>query len=179
MVDNFRKLGDICNIDKLISFNINIIDESNHSNMYPVINAGKTQLGFCYEFNTPEHTILCSSIGNYAGFINKYDIDIYAKNCFTIKPINNMIDNNYLYHILKFYQENIYDIKTGIAIKSIEKELLENIIIPVPSLEIQLELVNKINNIDTFIRQLEDILTHKKKEVSSILSDMIDTLHYI
>lgn len=174
MEDNFMRLGDICNINKILPVNINI---QLHGD-YPIINFGKNQVGFCYEYNTNEHTVLCSSIGNDVGFINKYDTKIYAKNCFTIIPINNMLINNlYLYHILKYYQEKIYNLKTGTVIASIKKELLDDIIIPVPSLEVQLEIVNKLNNIDIFITQTEDIIKNKKEEVNNILSNMIDTLH--
>lgn len=168
------RLGDICNINKLLAVNMIIQCHGN----YPIINFGKNQVGFYYEYNTNEHTILCSSVGNDAGFINKYDTKIYAKNCFTIIPINNMVVNNlYLYNILKYYQEKIYNLKTGTVVSFIKKELLDDIIIPVPSLEVQLEIVNKISNIDIFITQMENIVKNKKEEVNNILSNMLDTLN--
>lgn len=173
MEDNFRKLEDICNIVKVHSFNINILDNG----MYPVINAGQNQVGFYNEYNINEHIIVCSLVGNNAGFINKYGTKIYAKNCFTIVPKDIGINNIYLYHILKLYQEKIYNLRTGVVIQSIKKESLEDILIPVPSIQVQLEIVNKINDIDICISQLENVIKDKKEKITSILLDMVNELN--
>jgi restriction endonuclease S subunit len=178
MENNFRRLGDICNVNKtLVPLNIPVNCNDPLINNYPVINAGKNQSSFHHEYNTNEHTILCASIGSNAGFINKYNMKIHAKNCFTIIPIDDTLINNlYLYHILKFYQEKIYNLKIGVVVESIEEESLNNIIIPVPSLEVQLEIVNKINNIDIFIKQMEDIIKNQKEQVNNILSNLVDII---
>ena len=48
-------------------------------------------------YNRNENTILCSSSGTY---ISKYNIKIWASDCFSIIP-NSTILNNYLYYYLK------------------------------------------------------------------------------
>ena len=131
-------LNDICEFKN----GKNIKKENLLDGEYPVIGGGQKPMGFHNEYNTNENIILCSSSGAYAGFISKYDKKIWASDCFSIKPKDNLINNNYLYYILKIsFQDKIYKLQTGTAQPHIYSKNLENIKIPIPSLEKQKEIV--------------------------------------
>ena len=105
---------------------------------YPVIGGGQKPMGIHNEYNTNENVILCSSSGAYAGYISKYDKKVWASDCFSIKPRNNLINNNYLYYTLKLsLQDKIYKLQTGTAQPHIYSKNLEKLKIPIPSLEKQ------------------------------------------
>jgi type I restriction-modification system DNA methylase subunit len=81
----------------------------------PVIGGGISPTGYHNEYNMPENTILCSSSGNNAGFISKYNTKIWASDCFAIISKNITITNNYLYYLLKIKQDEIFNYQNGSA----------------------------------------------------------------
>ena len=112
---------------------------------YPVIGGGQKPMGFHNECNTDENVILCSSSGAYAGFISIYDKKVWASDCFSIIPKNKSIHNSYLYYLLKNMQDIIYKTQTGTAQPHVYSKDLQNIKIPVPSLERQQEIVDDLD----------------------------------
>jgi type I restriction enzyme S subunit len=112
---------------------------------YPVIGGGKKPMGFHNEYNAGENTILCSSSGANAGFISKYDKKVWASDCFSIIPKNNSINNTYLYYLLKTIEDKIYKLQTGTAQPHIYSKDLQNIKIPIPSLERQKEIIKYLD----------------------------------
>jgi len=68
----------------------------------PVIGGGINPTGFHNDFNMDENTILCSSSGNNAGYINRYDTKVWASDCFAIIP-NENINKNYIYFIKQYF----------------------------------------------------------------------------
>lgn len=139
---------------------------------YPVIGGGQKPMGFHNEYNTDENTILCSSSGAYAGFISKYDKQVWASDCFSIIPII-AINSNYLYYLLKMFQDKIYKLQTGTAQPHIYSKDLEQIKIPIPSLERQTEIVEYCDNNDLLIKQLEKEIESNKKQATLFMATII------
>jgi restriction endonuclease S subunit len=82
---------------------------------YPVIGGGITPTGYHNNYNMNKNTILCSSSGANAGHISKYDIEVWASDCFSIVSKNKIVSNNYLYYALKNKQDDIFKCQTGSA----------------------------------------------------------------
>ena len=122
---------------------------------YPVIGGGQKPLGYHNEYNRDENIILCSSSGAYAGFINKYDNKIWASDCFSIIPQDNILNNNYLYYYLKSIQNSIYELQSGAGQPHIYSKDLFNIKIPIPSIEKQKEIIEYLDFNDELIKTLE------------------------
>ena len=143
---------------------------------YPVIGGGQKPMGLHNEYNVNENVILCSSSGAYAGFISRYNKKVWASDCFSIKPKNKMIDNNYLYYILKIsFQDAIYKQQTGTAQPHIYSKNLETLKIPIPSLERQIEIVDYCEFNDMLIRQLEKEIEQNKKQAQLFISEIVKT----
>ena len=159
------KLGEVCNFkngnglkkDELIK------------GEYPVIGGGQKPLGFHNQYNTNENTILCSSSGAYSGFISKYSKKVWASDCFSIIPKNNLINNTYLYYLLKTFQNEIYKLQTGTVQPHIYSKDLYNLKIPVPPMELQEEIVDYCDNNQTTIDNLKKTIEDNKKMVKEIL----------
>jgi restriction endonuclease S subunit len=139
---------------------------------YPVIGGGQKPMGFHNEYNTDKNTILCSSSGAYAGFISKYDKKVWASDCFSIIP-KDIINNNYLYYFLKMFQDKIYKLQTGTAQPHIYSKDLEQLKIPIPSLERQKEIVEYCENNDLLIKQLEKEIESNKKQAAQFMATII------
>jgi len=164
-----KTLGEVCNFKNGKGIKKNTLIEGE----YPVIGGGQKPMGFHNEYNTNENTILCSSSGAYAGFISKYDKKVWASDCFSIMPKENTIDNNYLYYLLKTTQDKIYKSQTGTAQPHVYSKDLQNLKIPVPSLERQKEIVEYCEYNDTLIKQLEKEIENNKKQAQQFITGIV------
>ena len=140
---------------------------------YPVIGGGQKPMGFHNRYNTEENTILCSSSGAYSGFISKYDKKVWASDCFSIIPKTNLLNNNYLYYMLKFKQDNIYKLQTGTAQPHVYSKDLQEFKIPIPSLERQQEIVEYCEYNDTLIKQLEKEIENNKRQARACINSIV------
>jgi type I restriction-modification system DNA methylase subunit len=114
--------------------------------IYPVIGGGQKPTGLHNDFNKDKNTILCSSSGAYAGFINKYKSEVWASDCFSIHSKNKKIlDEKYLYYYLKSIQTNIYKLQTGLAQPHIYPKSVEKIKIPIHPIEHQKKIVEYLD----------------------------------
>jgi len=142
---------------------------------YPVIGGGQKPLGYHNEYNTLENTILCSSSGAYSGFISKYNKKIWSSDCFSITPKNNSIINDYLYYLLKNIQNTIYNLQIGTAQPHVYSKDLQNILIPVPSLKRQKEIVEYCEANDALIKQLEKDIENNTKQGQEFLREILQS----
>ena len=166
-----KTLGEFCNFKNGKGIKKNTLVEGE----YPVIGGGQKPMGFHNEYNVNENTILCSSSGAYAGFISKYDKKVWASDCFSIIPKNNSINNTYLYYLLKTIQDKIYKLQTGTAQPHIYSKDLQNIKIPIPSLDKQKEIVEYCEYNDTLIKQLEKEIENNKKQAQQFITGIVKT----
>lgn len=155
-----KTLGEVCNFKNGKGIKKDTLIEGE----YPVIGGGQKPMGFHNEYNNNENVILCSSSGAYAGFISKYNKKVWASDCFSIIPNSNLIKNDYLYYILKSVQNKIYKLQTGTAQPHIYSKDLHGLVIEIPSIERQIEIVKYCNFNDNLINVLEEEIENNKKE---------------
>ncbi|MDO4176677.1 MAG: restriction endonuclease subunit S [Bacillota bacterium] len=72
--------------------------------VYPVISGGKEPAFYCDTFNRSGETITVAGSGAGAGYVQYWTIDLYAKDCFTVKG-NNCANTKYLYYCLSNMQQ--------------------------------------------------------------------------
>lgn len=84
---------------------------------------------------------------------------------YVLKP-NNKLDINYLYLYLYYNKDKL--IFTGSGLKHLSKENINNILIPLPSLEDQNMIVNKINKYNEFLSQYESYNKSLQEELESL-----------
>ena len=169
--DNVMKtLGEVCEFKNGKGIKKeNLIDGE-----YPVIGGGQKPMGSHNEYNTNENVILCSSSGAYAGYISKYNTKVWASDCFSIKPSDGSINNDYLYYILKLlFQDKIYKSQTGTAQPHVYSKNLEKLKIPVPSLETQKTIIDYCESNNNLIKQLENEIEQNRKQANIFLSSIV------
>jgi len=166
--NEIKTLGEVCNFKNGKGIKKNSLIEGE----YPVIGGGQKPLGFHNEFNTDENTILCASSGS-AGFISKYNKKIWASDCFSIIPKNNLINNYYLYYFLKNIQDKIYKLQIGTAQQHVYSKDLQKIKIPIPSIERQQEIVEYCEYNESLIKQLEKEIDNNKIQANQFMNCML------
>ena len=171
------KLGDVCELKRGKTLTLTQINEGE----YPVIGGGQKPMGFHDEFNRNENTILVSQSGSYAGYLSKYDKKVWASDCFSIEPKDNLINKIFLWYYLKINQENIYKLQHGNGQPHVNTNDMNDFQIPNLSLPHQEEIVkfldeefekydiNKLNkNIPLF-----KLLINKEYEMASELLSLV------
>lgn len=149
-----KPLSDVAEIQK----GSTITEKSAIAGNIPVIGGGQKASYFHNESNRDGDIITVSSSGAYAGFINYFSHPIFASDCTTIKSNTDEIKTIFLYYLLKQKQEDFYKLQKGGAQPHVYSKDFENLILPIPSLEIQLKFIEKFKQIQSVIDSCSAIL---------------------
>ena len=107
-------------------------------------------------------------------FINKYDSEVWASDCFSIHSKNkNILDEKYLYYYLKSIQANIYKLQTGTAQPHIYPKSIENLKIYIPSIEKQNSIIEFYESNQIKINELENKIKNLKELENNYISNMV------
>ena len=126
----------------------------------PVISGGKEPAFFCDRYNREGETITVAGSGASAGYVQYWNIPIYANDCFTIKGKENIL-TKYIYYFLKKIQNKIHDTKKGGGIPHVHISDVEDFKIPLPPLEIQERIVNILDKFTDLTKELIDKLKNE------------------
>ncbi|MDR2065369.1 MAG: N-6 DNA methylase [Prevotellaceae bacterium] len=162
--ENIQSLSKIAVVEKGKSITKSKTGEGN----IPVIAGGQTPAYYHNEANRKGNIVTISASGAYAGFVNYFDIPIFASDCNTIKSLNeNEYSTKLIYYCLKTLQSTIYKLQRGQAQPHVYKEDLEKIKIPafnktqakqvITEIE-ELEEKSKTFRIDNLEEEIERIL---------------------
>lgn len=133
--------------------------------VYPVMNGGVLASGFTDSFNEEADTITISQGGASAGFVNWMESKFWAgAHCFIVKVINDKIINRYLYFFLKNSERKMMLSKYGAGIPSLSKESVNKLLIPIPPLSIQQEIVRILDTFTELTANLQTELDARKKQ---------------
>ena len=152
-------LGEVCKFKN----GTNITKDKLIKGDYPVIGGGQKPFGFHNEYNCDENTIIISKDGAYAGYISKYNLKIFVSNHgIYIDEINDIILKDYIYYYLKSIQKSLYDLQSGAGQPGIKKEQIEDLKIPIPSIEKQEEIIEYCDNNLEIINNLKKTIENNK-----------------
>ena len=132
----------------------------------PVVAGGKKP---AYYHNRPNRTgkvITVSSSGS-AGFINYFDEPIYASDCTTIQANEKIMDTTFLYYLLHYMQDDFYEIKVGANQPHVYARDFKNFHVPVPPLQEQQKVINKLNGYRDKINSADKIIGDYKPVIRS------------
>lgn len=129
----------------------------------PVISGGKEPAFFCDISNRDGEIITVAGSGVGAGYVQYWNIPIYANDCFTIKG-NDDVVTKYLYYFMANIQNQIYKTKKGGGVPHVHISDIENFKIPIPPLPIQREIVRILDSFTELTEELTKELTARKKQ---------------
>ena len=129
----------------------------------PVISGGKEPAFYCDSSNRDGETITVAGSGAGAGYVQYWNIPIFANDCFTVKG-NEFTETKYLYYFMTNIQDKISDTKKGGGVPHVHISDVENFRLPVPPLEVQREIVRILDNFTELTAQLTAELTARKQQ---------------
>ena len=134
---------------------------------YPVINSGRDIQGFYNKYNNDGDAFTVASRGESAGFIQYSDIKFWAGGlCYPYRAINNnTVITKYLYYYLKKIEKSIMTnmVMRG-GIPAINKKDFEKLIIPLPHIKVQEEIVKILDSFTNLIDALNEELSLRQKQ---------------
>jgi type I restriction enzyme M protein len=126
-----------------------ITKENTMEGSIPVVAGGKEPAYFHNEANRNGNIVTVSASGAYSGFVNYFDIPIFASDCNTIQSKDEkLIPTKLIYLFLKLIQGEIYKLQRGQAQPHVYAEDLAKIKIPFPPKEIQKKIVVDIEALE-------------------------------
>ncbi len=153
----YKKIGDIASIST--GSKLRDIQES-HS-LYEYINAGTTNSGYSLDWNCDGDVVTTPSRGQGGiGYVG------YQKNKFWLGPLcykivgnADFVLNKYLYYCLSNNSYEILSLKKDGGVPAINKSDLEELILPIPPLEVQAEIVRILDTFTELTTKLTENLT--------------------
>ena len=144
----------------------------------PVISGGKEPAFYCNSANRDGETITVAGSGAGAGYVQYWDIPIFANDCFTLKG-NKLVETKYLYYFMTNIQEKISDTKKGGGVPHVHISDVENFKLPVPPLEVQREIVRILDNFTSLTAELQAELQARKKQYEYYRDQLLsfDSVH--
>ena len=155
------ELGEVCEIEKGTSITKAKITHGD----IPVIAGGQQPAYYHNQSNREGQTITCSASGAYAGFLNYFEISIFASDCTTIKSKdeNNLL-TKFVFRYLKAKQSNVYKLQIGMGQPHVYGKDLAKIKIPLPPLEVQKEIVEQIEVKQNAIEAAKAVIQNLERE---------------
>lgn len=157
-------LDDVCQIikgEQLNKSNLTI------EGIFPCQNGGVEPSGYTDKFNTTANTITISEGGNSCGFVNYITTNFWlGGHCYKLL-LTDEIDDKFLYHNLKYNENDIMKLRVGSGLPNIQLKTLRNfpVVITESSAE-QQKIAACLSSLDDVIAGHEEKLTaleeHKK-----------------
>ena len=162
------KLKNVSNITKGEQINS---EELSKSGSYYMLNGGTEPSGYLEKYNTLENTITISEGGNSCGYVkyNKYKFWC-GGHCYSIK--NKLIDNHYLYQLLKFNEKKIMRLRIGSGLPNIQKKDLENFELFIHEKNNQYKIANLLMKYDAKI----ELEKNKLDKLSSLKTGVLQNM---
>lgn len=133
---------------------------------YPVINGGVSASGFVEAYNEQANTITISQGGASAGYVNFIKVPFWAgAHCFVIKPNSDNLNKRFLYHYIKGQEFFIQQCQQGAGIPSVNSDKIKKLLIPLPPLSIQREIVSVLDSFTTLIDKMKKEVEMRKKQM--------------
>ena len=141
---------------------------------YPVIAGGQISPYTHNRYNFKGNVITISASGAYSGYVWYHNYPIFASDCTVVfSKEESEITTLYLSEILKLKQKEIYNLQQGAGQPHVYARDLEKINIPIPSLQKQKDITNKITAIREKAKKLQlealDTLEIAKREIEQMI----------
>ena len=156
----FKKLGEVCVIEKGEQLNKT---EMFKSGSFPVINGGVNPSGYLEKYNVLGNTITVSQGGASAGFVSWQQNNFWAgAHCYFL-TVSDKVINRFIFHFLKSKEYKLKESQYGAGIPALSKDTLGSLIVPVPPLAVQQEIVRILDN---FSALTSDLTTDLSSELT-------------
>ena len=131
---------------------------------YPVYHGGIVPIGKYDKKNRNANTTMIINVGASAGTIGYSDVDFWSSDgCFCLEQTN-LYDDRFLFHIMLTYERYLKSKVRRAGIPTLDNKVIEKLVLPVPPLEVQREIVRVLDSFTLLTAELTAELTARKKQ---------------
>ena len=141
-----------------------ITAKSTNEGKIPVISGGQKPAYYHSESNRDGKTITVAGSGAYAGYIMYWEEPIFVSDAFSIKTDESLLQIKYVYHFLLQNQQKIYAMKKGSGVPHVYPKDIGTLMIPIPPLPVQTEIVKILDALTALTSELTSELTLRRKQ---------------
>lgn len=158
------KLGDVCELKRGQTITKKDIVEGN----IPVIAGGQQPAYYHNKANRDGDIITVAGSGAYAGYVSYHIDSTFVSDAFSIKTLDtNLALTKFIYYLLKLKQDYIYSLQSGMGIPHLYVKDLINYEIPLPPLDIQEEIVAKIEEEEKAVEECKKLIEIHKAKINA------------
>ena len=143
---------------------------------YYVMNGGITPSGYYDSYNTPREIISISEGGNSCGYVQYNSLPFWSGgHCYTLLPqtqYKDLVKYRYLYHYLKYHQDDIMAMRIGSGLPNIQKKDLERFQVILPETQIQERYTVLFDAVDSVISIEKALLNKLIESKKHLISQM-------
>lgn len=141
-----------------------ITAKSANEGKIPVISGGQKPAYYHNESNRYGKTITVAGSGAYAGYIMYWEEPIFVSDAFSIKTDESLLQIKYVYHFLLQNQQKIHAMKKGSGVPHVYPKDIGTLMIPIPPLPVQTEIVKILDALTALTSELTSELTLRRKQ---------------
>lgn len=162
-------LGQLADIVKGDQVNSDTLDQTGK---YPVINGGMEPSGYLDRWNRERESITISEGGNSCGYVSLMKQRFWSGgHCYTLRMVQ--ISNSYLYHYLKFIQQDIMKLRVGSGLPNIQRNDIDEIEVCYPSDDQeQVRIADILCTVDEVIEQTEAAIDKYQAIKAGMMQDL-------
>lgn len=148
-----QKLRIFCDFEKGKSITQKVVKNGK----IPVIAGGKTPAYYHDVSNNTGNVITISASGANSGYVLYHDKPIFASDCVTIRSKDeNKIKTKYIYSILKYAQNYLFELQKGNAQPHVYQSDLKRVKIPLVNTAIQEKIVKELEKLEKDVGRTEN-----------------------
>lgn len=142
--------------------------------LYPVYHGGLEPLGYYLKSNRPANTVMVINVGASAGTVGFCDKRFWSSDgCYCISHVDT-INQKFLYYVLSMKEKFLMSKVRYAGIPTLDAKVVENVIIPVPPLPVQEEIVRILDTFSELTAELTAELTKRKQQYQYYRNNIID-----
>ncbi len=171
----YIRLGEICGRNKKSEFSAKKIkDLKKKGNIYATVSGDYQRNVATDEFLVDDENLFINDGGQFMVKYHKGKA-IYSDHVISIFGKKDLSNTKYIYYLLYSKANEISDLYTGTGVKNISIKKLFNLIIPVPPLSVQEEIVKILDSFTELTAELTAELTFRKKQFEYYRENLIKT----
>ncbi|MCR5523868.1 MAG: restriction endonuclease subunit S [Clostridia bacterium] len=166
----WKKLGEVASIVRG-----NRVTKSDliENGRYPVISGGFSPLGRINQYNREKDTITIAQYGS-AGYVDWQNELFWANDvCYSVYPQGDL-NNRYLFYVLINQQCYIYTLRTNAVPAHLPLKSLQDVDIPVPSIDEQTRIVGILDTFTASIENLKQQIAQRRKQYEHYRDQLLD-----
>ncbi len=120
----------------------------------PVILGGQEPAYYIDKYNHDGEIVVVARSGASAGFVSYWNQKIFVTDGFGYEEKSELITTKFLYYVLKNMESELNAMKRGAGVPHVSGEMLNDIKLPIPSLQEQQRIVDILDRFDTLCNDL-------------------------